>query len=682
MGKKILFVFAGTGGEASDEHSRFEEISDTDPVPYKEDVVRVYFSGCQYSQIGGRSTLMGLISPNLDTVGKNIKNCFNLNNYLSLNELQEKFGNAVIIEGAEGEDLIPVDSIDMTGFSRGAVTTFSVARHLDELNIPMSLLAVEPVPGHSKQNAKKNGSEFVKNCDLTGLQNLVQAEVMLGAYTKHPVLTMPFHGKFFRQMAPLFPSNCDTSIYTYPKFDHNEANRTLHQRMFNFIKRRNLSPFEDIPANNNDTVFFVPKVVQQKFLPGVDGRLQILPEIKEKLFALVAQKYPDLQTRLGTLSTKQLQALHALKQCYTSKEHLVNIVISDRTSQAEAIREFIIEFENINQYINKQFQRGNDLSPTNPVQIFRNNVYNLLRDFPENATPLQKRLFRENMLANLESIKPMIPYLEYGNLKNLMTPFIQENVLLHPDLLQYLDQQNDGELILDIKTIDNPKVLAKQLHFMSEASRKSAYDLFKGNLPNIVKNSEDLGNILRYIPAEKVESVLNKQGLKSLIGSMSDVNKLMDKLLTDQQKNAAFKALKGSIKEMEKTPEQLGELMQQISPAQGRSLLKSLSFTSEKFIHQFLRTLTTPQINQFLPALEKAWTPFKLLTNINHQMERMGLRTNLEAKVTSKEAKSCLDKICPSQTQIQAQQFNFKQQLQELRRDIDDTPQLSIARAC
>ncbi|BCA95726.1 hypothetical protein TUM19329_20870 [Legionella antarctica] len=210
MGKKILFVFSGTGDKAKDVKWSYDQQT------FKDDVVRVYFNGCQDFSIGGKTPGVGYLSPNLDVVSSKLRDCFNIKGELSFSKLKRKFGNSIIIEGVNSDDA-PVDSINLAGFSRGAVTTFAAARHLDDLNIPIALFAEDPVPGNSKQNAKKKGTEFYKNHDLRDCKNLHQADVILGVYKKN---VDPLHNKFYRQMAPLFSEQCNASISTLPKTYH------------------------------------------------------------------------------------------------------------------------------------------------------------------------------------------------------------------------------------------------------------------------------------------------------------------------------------------------------------------------------------------------------------------------------------------------------------------------------
>jgi len=154
--KKIFFSFAGTGGTAEQEQNNLERFK-----AFDDDVVRVYFNGCQDRRIGG-GILSGWISPDLDVVATGVRQAFDTSDtgptQISLKALKERFGDAIRIEPetALEDDKHQVESISLNGFSRGAVTTFACVRALDNLKIPMSLYAQDPVPGNSKADTARD----------------------------------------------------------------------------------------------------------------------------------------------------------------------------------------------------------------------------------------------------------------------------------------------------------------------------------------------------------------------------------------------------------------------------------------------------------------------------------------------------------------------------------------------
>lgn len=184
---------------------------------FNDDVIRVYFNGCQDKHIGGHSKLKGYLDPNLDVVANKVRHAFSRDDVVTLNlaDLKKEFGSSIIIEPKEGlMDVEEVDDITLNGFSRGAVATFATARALDDLDTPMSLLAEDPVPGNSRENTYKQDSLYAKNFDLSHCRNIARGEILLGTYSKH---NQGWENKWFRQMAPKFNVTTDSHIFMVPK---------------------------------------------------------------------------------------------------------------------------------------------------------------------------------------------------------------------------------------------------------------------------------------------------------------------------------------------------------------------------------------------------------------------------------------------------------------------------------
>ncbi len=342
MPKKILFVFAGTGDNAENMEKEFEKPTMGE---FPEDVIRVYFNGCQDKKIGGQpGGLLGQVFPDLDVVGSKTRACFNQQGELSLSELKNQFGKSIIIRPDTTEPTVEVESINLTGFSRGAVTTFSVARHLNDVGKPISLFAMDPVPGESKDMAKKEDSQFYKNHDLRACTNLKHAEVVLGTYANNINL---FHNSYFKQMVPHFNEQCNAAVYRVPKTHHMDWSAKADNQQIDFLAamglKRNIRHYVDA----KDKMHFVPKVLAQKLHIGNAENIVLLPLYKEKLLEELSKKYSDAKN----FNVKTALSLHALEHAPDSpaKITLVQKVISDKTTTGKALREFITEFENINQ---------------------------------------------------------------------------------------------------------------------------------------------------------------------------------------------------------------------------------------------------------------------------------------------------------------------------------------------
>jgi hypothetical protein len=430
MGKKIVFAFGGTGEKVGSLRNYYEE------EQYADNVVRIYFSGCQNSSISGRLGFLGVIDPNLDVVAAGIRGCFKADGTLSMNELKKRFGDSVVIEGAEETDKeISVDSVHLEGFSRGAVTTFATARHLDDLNIPMTLVAQEPVPGDSSLNITNKNSEYYKNQDLTQVKNLQKAQVQLGAYSKS---VNPIHDNFFRQMAPKFHQNCECKVYVMPIMDHfTQATMAYNQRL-DFNNDCGIIPYNGIYPETQDNLFFVPKVQQQKFHTGIDDRTELLPRYTKKLYETVCEKGHD---DCENASIKVLQALYALDQAPDSiaiDTDLYSRVKKDSSPHGVLLREFIVEFENCVQYLIKNNKFGT-ISPND----FRIGMYQNLSKLMQNPNdPKLQKEFMTNCKQLVSSTGNKIGILKSIEFNRLMNDFLNQKILFSPDLASSLKEDN------------------------------------------------------------------------------------------------------------------------------------------------------------------------------------------------------------------------------------------------
>jgi hypothetical protein len=430
---KILFVFAGTG-DTSKRLANTYELGD-----FSEDVIRVYFNGCQDKKVGG-SYVFGQLSPNLDTAGKNVRACFNQEGQLSLDSLKKQFGSAIVIHPPGASGAVSVENINLIGFSRGAVTTFCAARHLDDLGKPIRIFAQDPVPGNTLSGAKKKDSEFYKNYDLTGYKNIKRAEVIIGGYSNDVNMV---HDIFFRQMAPLFPAECDSHIYVTPKKHHLKASGASANQRSRFLKTSGCSDSPSIVAQGWDDPFFIPKVSSQKHHQHNAMRMELIPSYRERLCSHLMLTYKNPKQ----YNDQTLQALFALKQCSMAsveKKTLEKSIIDDHTAKGEVIRDFVIEFENIVQHALRTSPQTRDSSDLNK---FRESVYKQLNSFPLSVKLEDKKHFIKAMSENLNQIKSAMPAKEYKELKKLSELFLENNTLLSSDFSALLHSQKDSEPI-------------------------------------------------------------------------------------------------------------------------------------------------------------------------------------------------------------------------------------------
>lgn len=206
---KVVFLFAGTGDDGK-HYSRSKENS----IYFGEDVVRIYLQGCQHEKVGG-----GLAFPDLTIAANNIRTAFDgEKKTLNLKTLREHFGSGIHrIEGdIDGDEEVDVEQIGLCGFSRGAVTTFAAAKALNDLDIPMDIVANQPVPGDIVSSSTSN-SIYKKFSDLRKCHNIRSATTLIGSYSNEEGL---LHNHLFYQMLAKYPQTTQVNNRLVPYKAH------------------------------------------------------------------------------------------------------------------------------------------------------------------------------------------------------------------------------------------------------------------------------------------------------------------------------------------------------------------------------------------------------------------------------------------------------------------------------
>ncbi|MDP3704562.1 MAG: hypothetical protein Q8R24_01460 [Legionellaceae bacterium] len=571
---KIIFIFGGTGNTAEEMSGIIESLT------FSENVVRIYFNGCHDPEIGGRILGVGYIDPNLDTVAEKLRECFTDGGTLMLQRLNEEFNQSIRIFGNTPSQMV-VDDIILSGRSRGGVECFSVARHLDDLGKPISLFSLEPVPGDSMQFAKQNDSEFLKNSDLSKCQNLVHAEIALGVYDKH---VLSFHNKYFRQMVPILPDSCKTSIYKVPKSNHFIPNAFLLNHETDFFEQQGVLSKRIHYSEADSEQFLVPKIVQQKIHGAHIESIALSTRYKKRLSKAV---YYDLKEIHRKSSVKIGQALRALDAADLAEFHpLSQEVINNTSNDGKALREFLVEFETINHFIFKTLSSDKKQKLVSEFNAYRVAVYDLVQNYfhQDHVTFQQTQIFQHAMLDALQSFKDGLPSKIYTEFQQLTQLFLQDNVLFYPDLTQYIDEtecfntktSNLAQEKIPAEQMTTASELAESLYFMSQRSRDRVYH--KLNLSQVVKNAHDLVDVIRFFSSAKVGDVLKSRKMKGLMKNMDDINHVMAKLFTYDQRKEVYHAVKRSVFNFRPTFHQLGEFTQFLSLKKNISLLEELSF--------------------------------------------------------------------------------------------------------
>lgn len=340
----LVIYFAGTGEEIDPwHHFSFDYISNNSKVSM------LFVEGCHHKEVCNNG-----LTPNLSNFAKRFMKAFEVietepnKGKLKLigdaNALKALgIGIATIPTNQNSEDLLSsiesfstvqkdfiIDDITLTGFSRGGVTCFEVAKELQALQrpkqmmkklkdnevapplTPVSIIAAEPVPGNFYQGPFTNAGSIA---DCSHLENLERTSIILGAYTSKEVpakgimkpLKQLFHKGFFSQIVPKLPYKTRTDLIITPRESHfdfrkNIANSLdqLHLQLAKFsfdkglISKKTLNEKEDtvkegyqdsadepivsFPHNPNkyDRIFGLPKNKFSKHFDPLhqEGRLK------------------------------------------------------------------------------------------------------------------------------------------------------------------------------------------------------------------------------------------------------------------------------------------------------------------------------------------------------------------------------------------------------------------------
>jgi len=211
MKKKVMFIFSGTG-DSGENTAEFDE----NTLPYQDNVIRVYIAGCQNSNIGGKNYLSGLIDPDLSVGAKKIAAAFNTDGTLSMAVLRKELGSGLYsVKGITTQDelSIAVDTVCLTGYSRGAVTAFAVAKELNCFGVDINIIANQPVPGSTSEQSFLSK----KYHDLTLCNNVKSATTLLAS---HDLRNGILHNGYFSQMVAQFHPECVVQNLLLPHQNH------------------------------------------------------------------------------------------------------------------------------------------------------------------------------------------------------------------------------------------------------------------------------------------------------------------------------------------------------------------------------------------------------------------------------------------------------------------------------
>ncbi|MBA2650864.1 MAG: hypothetical protein H0U73_01135 [Tatlockia sp.] len=168
----LVIYFCGTANPGHTFHDQFD---------YADFLPKIFVKGCDSKEVCDSS-----IFPNLHDFACRFTNTLfdkksNKLAKLSVSAL-ESLGIRLDRTDLKGKEDEEIESITLCGYSRGAVTCFEVAKvlHLIAPNIPVDIVADQPVPGNSYSVIGSNAASII---DCSNLSNLKNVSIILGSYT-------------------------------------------------------------------------------------------------------------------------------------------------------------------------------------------------------------------------------------------------------------------------------------------------------------------------------------------------------------------------------------------------------------------------------------------------------------------------------------------------------------------
>lgn len=314
---KVIFFFAGTGDDG-EYYSRQKEHESK----FEQDVIRVYIRGCQEERVGN-----GFLFPDLEIAANNVRGAFN-GNQLNLDRLRENFGDGLCkIEGdaVDTNQTVDVDQIALEGFSRGAVTTYAVAKKLDDLDIPLDIIANQPVPGETTLSQPL----VTKYSDLSNCRNVRSATTFLATYNLENGFIQNY---FFRQMMAKFPSGTQVANFFIPHQQHLDwfsdspipAHINKQFSEYGYAKPRKDSARISSWYDSHPECYFTPREFTQQIY-GDDNSITKDPIYLNNVMikAEACLKTNELENKIP-LTSDQAEAIISLDGQFSADERLKN----------------------------------------------------------------------------------------------------------------------------------------------------------------------------------------------------------------------------------------------------------------------------------------------------------------------------------------------------------------------
>ncbi len=488
--KTVLFFFGGTGMNADETKEAFKE-------HFKRDVTCIYIAGCQEYPVGGRRGYAAVVRPDLNVIARTIRSSFEVDSSsgevcLNLNFLKKELGGSMLT--SSHEDRISVKKVFQYAFSRGAVAAFAVARFLHDIKIPVDLIAVDPVPGETKELAPLLGTLYSKNKNLSRLSNIQNAWVLLGCYASkgrfshgsflHRMFTVFYSDMFFSQMLPRFHDKTNVIVRRYPKRSHNEAASGFKSASLLMYEAGLLEELSDKCADSSAFDNLQSERNAHQRIP--DGFLQHLHsptniKLKDIPYSDLIKKewvdganiflkaLPNINLTAETLDDLSVEAIYSLAVMYSGANELPDVLkrwISKLPSQDEArVAQFIIQVNGLLNIVDYNYGDNDCTQEISKIMLVLDNL-------STEEKHLSKLAFDHYVLTSFKRLK----HLKFAC-----------DLALFPHLIRQVSLYLHGNPFQLSRTIKSESVYqAKEYHaFVSCLLGSIAFGLFGGGLAGL-----------------------------------------------------------------------------------------------------------------------------------------------------------------------------------------------------
>jgi len=221
--------------------------------------------------------------------------------------------------------------------------------------------------------------------------------------------------------------------------------------------------------------------------PGNAQETELLPRYRQKLILVLEDKgFKEVEN----WNVKTAQAMIALAQSSTSSDSdqvkLQDIVLNDKTNRGKLVREFIVEFENMNQYVLRKSKPA--VKSSAAMNTIRQSFYTeLIKLASAPSTGACDTQIAKTMHAVIKESKAAFLPQVYQDLKNTCAQFLDHMI---PDALldTYLSKLDEGEPLVpnQCNSADTSlgKVCSQSIKERLDAMKRSDVDPIEANYQN------------------------------------------------------------------------------------------------------------------------------------------------------------------------------------------------------